>query len=914
MVAGAAMLLLVAILSAPVQAAINPQINFQGKLTNPDGTNVTDGTYSIRFRIYNHASNDAASACAANSCLWEETQGSVSVTSGIFGVTLGSSTALPGSVDFNVSGLYLGVKVGADAEMTPRITFTAAPYAFNSDKVGGIASSGFVQLGQSASAQVDNSNNASMFVNKNTGTGNILQLQKTASDVFVISNAGNITATGTYNTNTFSSSALQFGAAGTATVQSAASQALTLTGHANSTWSTDAGTVTVQGFAGTTLNSAARGTASTNSGAVAIASGNATGTTSTAGNVTIDVGTSTTGQGAIQIGTAARAQTITVGNATAGTTLALTAANGISLNNSVSVAAGQNITFTAGAGGFNQSSSTGTFQSGTGAVSLNGATTVSSTTNGAVALTSTFAPGLSSGAVTMTAVNGAMTFTTSSAITITAGDFVVPTTSTAQARMIAIGGSGTSFTVSSRFAANVTAETFTIYRPVNIINSSANSVGVRINTAGSNTDALQIYSAVTSEVTAAFKNGGDLVLGSSSVSGSVATPDVSAAATASQSMDILTGNSLTSGATGAITIQSGNATSGTSGAVGIDNGTSSTGTPTINLGVTNSRAINLGNTNAATVVAVSVGAANGSFKIQGASSAIYMQLDTSANNRLHVGNPTADATAFLLVLDSKNTAGDPTNGTNGGMYYNSANNRFRCYENGVWVSCTGGPDASAKRVSIYDDFVKNSTTTNTIGSLGWSVTLTGTATNSANNAAADADHIGLHRCTSSTTNPSGCLLNLGNTQTRIWGGERWGAVVRTPSNLTATNLYVGLGDATTGTNSSTDAVQLRKISGTANWQGEVLTNTASTTCDTGIVAVASNYVQVQAVVNAGATAVDFYLNGATTPSCTVTAALPTASGRELGPIFQFRNADTTNNKTGEIDAYWFERVTGNRWQ
>ncbi len=129
-----------------VQGAINAQINFQGKLTNPDGTNVTDGTYSLRFRIYDHVSNDAANACVANSCKWEETQGSVSVSDGIFQVSLGSSTALPGSVDFNSSPLYLGVKVGADAEMTPRIQFTAAPYAFNSDTLDGINSTAFGQL------------------------------------------------------------------------------------------------------------------------------------------------------------------------------------------------------------------------------------------------------------------------------------------------------------------------------------------------------------------------------------------------------------------------------------------------------------------------------------------------------------------------------------------------------------------------------------------------------------------------------------------------------------------------------------------------------------------------------------------------------------------------------------------------
>ena len=33
--------------SSHSSAAINPQINFQGKLTNTDGTNVTNGTLSI---------------------------------------------------------------------------------------------------------------------------------------------------------------------------------------------------------------------------------------------------------------------------------------------------------------------------------------------------------------------------------------------------------------------------------------------------------------------------------------------------------------------------------------------------------------------------------------------------------------------------------------------------------------------------------------------------------------------------------------------------------------------------------------------------------------------------------------------------------------------------------------------------
>lgn len=126
-------------------AAVSGFISFQGKLTNPDGTNVTDGNYSLRFRIYIDPTADTG-ACA-NTCKWEETHGSVDVSAGLFHVNLGSAgSTLPGGVDFNSTALYLGVKVGSDAEMTPRVRLTTAPQAFNSDLLDGMDSSNFVQL------------------------------------------------------------------------------------------------------------------------------------------------------------------------------------------------------------------------------------------------------------------------------------------------------------------------------------------------------------------------------------------------------------------------------------------------------------------------------------------------------------------------------------------------------------------------------------------------------------------------------------------------------------------------------------------------------------------------------------------------------------------------------------------------
>ena len=127
---------------------------------------------------------------------------------------------------------------------------------------------------------------------------------------FSVTNAGAITAASTYNTNTFTGSALSFGSAATATVQSAASQALNITGHANSVFSTDAGTLTLQGVTGTTLTTAAGGT-STN---VTIKSGDASAGVS--GNVEIDTGTHTSGSPSVKIGTNAQTSAVFVGNTT----------------------------------------------------------------------------------------------------------------------------------------------------------------------------------------------------------------------------------------------------------------------------------------------------------------------------------------------------------------------------------------------------------------------------------------------------------------------------------------------------------------------------------------------------------------------------------------------------------------------
>lgn len=74
------------------------------------------------------------------------------------------------------------------------------------------------------------------------------------------------------------------------------------------------------------------------------------------------------------------------------------------------------------------------------------------------------------------------------------------------------------------------------------------------------------------------------------------------------------------------------------------------------------------------------------FRIQNSSNADLFVVDT-ANTQVEIGSATADATGVALVLDTKNTAGDPT-GVDGAMYYNSNAGKFRCYQAGAWRDCT----------------------------------------------------------------------------------------------------------------------------------------------------------------------------------------------------------------------------------
>ncbi len=120
------MLAVIMLATLPVSAQIPRLINYQGVLTDDMGVVVSDGSYSMTFRLYDVPSG--------GSHLWEETI-DVTVSKGIFSTTLGHDEVITEVFD---EPLYLALEINGGGELSPRRIFTANAYAFSSRAVYGV--------------------------------------------------------------------------------------------------------------------------------------------------------------------------------------------------------------------------------------------------------------------------------------------------------------------------------------------------------------------------------------------------------------------------------------------------------------------------------------------------------------------------------------------------------------------------------------------------------------------------------------------------------------------------------------------------------------------------------------------------------------------------------------------------------
>ena len=103
----------------PVQA-IEQGLAYQGKLTDPAGQPI-DGPVRMVFRLWYEPQNIMA---------WIETQSVVNVESGLFSVRVGAVIPIPTNLFYPNDSMSLGIQVGSDGELHPRIPLYHVPFAY----------------------------------------------------------------------------------------------------------------------------------------------------------------------------------------------------------------------------------------------------------------------------------------------------------------------------------------------------------------------------------------------------------------------------------------------------------------------------------------------------------------------------------------------------------------------------------------------------------------------------------------------------------------------------------------------------------------------------------------------------------------------------------------------------------------
>jgi len=113
------LLLILSLFVGLAPAKVPQVINYQGKVTDPSGDPIADGTYGMGFSMYDDSTG--------GNMLWSESHPSVQVTGGLFNVLLGSDFPITPEI-LNESDIFLNIKVDVE-NIAPRTRIVASPYA-----------------------------------------------------------------------------------------------------------------------------------------------------------------------------------------------------------------------------------------------------------------------------------------------------------------------------------------------------------------------------------------------------------------------------------------------------------------------------------------------------------------------------------------------------------------------------------------------------------------------------------------------------------------------------------------------------------------------------------------------------------------------------------------------------------------
>ncbi len=285
------------------------------------------------------------------------------------------------------------------------------------------------------------------------------------------------------------------------------------------------------------------------------------------------------------------------------------------------------------------------------------------------------------------------------------------------------------------------------------------------------------------------------------------------------------------------------------------------------------------------------------FSVQNAGGTTALLVDTSALTvKVGGGDNSPDGSPALLVLDYKNTTGDPS-GTNGSMYFNLATKKFRCYESGAWGDCM--PE-NRTRFEYRADFLSGSSLTN--GTPIDNVLLAGSA-NSATftRLSGELNHPGIIRLDVGTYFFQNGYVAIGSNYDagNATAGVKFGGATWTISNMVRLNATSNATNNFATYNGYLDNLQAFTTNAILNgclvihnyqynsgrWTGGCVAAGTATTCDPldsnnqPLSAInTSAWYKLTTTVNAAATLATFVVEGnGQIGTCTVNANIPTAA-------------------------------------
>ena len=143
-------LIIFCLAGAIVIAEVPQLINYQGRLTNSDGSPVVDNNYQIAFAIYDQPTGGTV--------LWSSSPQAVAVENGLFTYQLGSATPLPDTLFGSDTLRWLGIEVEGE-QIIPRTKLTSVAYAYHALRADTAA---YVLSGSGSSGWVNNNSVVSL--------------------------------------------------------------------------------------------------------------------------------------------------------------------------------------------------------------------------------------------------------------------------------------------------------------------------------------------------------------------------------------------------------------------------------------------------------------------------------------------------------------------------------------------------------------------------------------------------------------------------------------------------------------------------------------------------------------------------------------------------------------------------------